>query len=135
GVLGTGLQVWCQGAAAPPSVAGLTFVGCQEPIACGGVAVFPADALVADDDGAVLIPRALLDAVVRAAVAPEKLDGWVMRGVERGAALPALYPPHEADAARDGALLAANGGEGGGVRPASLANSARHRAECVEICA
>ena len=26
GVLGTGLPVWCQGAAAPPSVAGLTFV-------------------------------------------------------------------------------------------------------------
>src|SRR5215218_2528259 len=27
GVLGTGLPVWCQGAAAPASVAGLTFVG------------------------------------------------------------------------------------------------------------
>src|SRR4051794_10165980 len=27
GVLGTGLPVWCRGAAAPPSVAGLTFVG------------------------------------------------------------------------------------------------------------
>ena len=26
GVLGTGLPVWCRGAAAPPSVAGLTFV-------------------------------------------------------------------------------------------------------------
>jgi len=32
GVLGTGLPVWCQGTAAPPSVAGLTFVGWQEPI-------------------------------------------------------------------------------------------------------
>ena len=41
GVLGTGLPVWCQGVAAPPSVAGLTFVGWQEPIGCGGVAVFP----------------------------------------------------------------------------------------------
>src|SRR5579859_7628360 len=39
GVLQTHLPVWCQGAAAPPSVAGLTFVGWQEPIACGGVAV------------------------------------------------------------------------------------------------
>src|SRR4030095_12692086 len=36
GVLGTGLPVWCQGAAAPPSVAGLTFVGWQQPIGCGG---------------------------------------------------------------------------------------------------
>ena len=37
GVLGTGMPVWCDGAAAPPSVAGLTFVGWGEPIGCGGV--------------------------------------------------------------------------------------------------
>jgi regulator of RNase E activity RraA len=42
--------------AAPPSVAGLTFVNWQEAIACGGVAVFPDDVIVVDDDGAVLIP-------------------------------------------------------------------------------
>jgi regulator of RNase E activity RraA len=41
GVRATGLPVWCQGAAAPPSVAGLTFVNWGEPIGCGGVAVFP----------------------------------------------------------------------------------------------
>ena len=35
GVLGTGLPVWCQGGAAPPSVAGLTFVAWQQPVACG----------------------------------------------------------------------------------------------------
>src|SRR6476620_5370637 len=43
GVLATGLPVWCQGFAAPPSVAGLTFVGWQEAVGCGGVAVFPND--------------------------------------------------------------------------------------------
>src|SRR5688500_10296941 len=52
GVLGTGLPVWCQGVAAPPSVAGLTFVNWQEPIGCGGVAVYPDDVVVADLDGA-----------------------------------------------------------------------------------
>lgn len=41
GVLATGMNVWCSGIAAPPSVAGLTFVGWQEPIGCGGVAVYP----------------------------------------------------------------------------------------------
>src|SRR6202022_2754672 len=40
GVLGTGMPVWCDGYAAPPSVAGLTFVGWGEPIGCGGVAIF-----------------------------------------------------------------------------------------------
>ena len=60
GVRGTGLPVWCQGAAAPPSVAGLTFVDWGEPVGCGGVAVFPGDVVVVDDDGAVLIPQALV---------------------------------------------------------------------------
>src|SRR6202049_249054 len=57
GVLATGLPVWCMGAAAPPSICGLTFVGWDQPIACGGVAVFPNDAIVVDRDGAVVIPH------------------------------------------------------------------------------
>src|SRR4029077_9401185 len=67
GVIGTGLPIWCQGAAAPASVAGLTFVNWQEPIGCGGVAVFPGDVIVADDDGAVVIPAALTAEVAAAA--------------------------------------------------------------------
>jgi hypothetical protein len=50
GVLASGLPIWCAGIAAPSSVNGLTFVGWQEPIGCGGVAVFPHDVIVADGD-------------------------------------------------------------------------------------
>ena len=100
GVLGTGLPVWCNGAAAPPSVAGLTFVGWQQPIGCGGVAVFPGDVVVVDDDGAVLIPANLLDDVVALAVEQERLEAWIMGEVERGAALPGLYPPNAENKAR-----------------------------------
>src|SRR6516164_3815458 len=71
GVLATKLPLWCAGFAAPPSVAGLTFVGWEEPIACGGVAIFPGDAIVADNDGAVVIPKALLHDVVGEAVEQE----------------------------------------------------------------
>jgi regulator of RNase E activity RraA len=95
GVLGTGLPVWAQGTAAPPSVAGLTFVGWQEPIDCGGVAVFPNDVVVVDQDGAVLIPAALLDDVIAAATEQEHLENWIMSEVEKGAQLPGLYPPNE----------------------------------------
>src|SRR6516165_7817314 len=49
GVLATKLPLWCAGFAAPPSVAGLTFVGWEEPITCGGVAIFPGDSIVADN--------------------------------------------------------------------------------------
>ena len=100
GVLATNLPVWCQGTAAPPSVAGLTFVNWQEPIGCGGVAVFPDDVVVADADGAVLIPAALLDEIVAAAPEQERLESWIMREVENGATLPGLYPPNAENKAR-----------------------------------
>ena len=107
GVLGTGLPVWCSGAAAPPSVAGLTFVDWQQPIACGGVAVFPGDVVVVDDDGAVLIPAALLDEILLLAPEQERLESWIMRQVEQGAALPGLYPPNAENKARYLAEMAA----------------------------
>lgn len=100
GVLGMGLPVWCRGAAAPPSVAGLTFVNWQEPIGCGGVAVYPDDVVVADDDGAVLIPAALLEEVVATAPEQERLETWIMQEVEQGAALLGLYPPNDETRAR-----------------------------------
>ena len=95
GVLKTDLAVWCQGAAAPPSVAGLTFVNWQEPIGCGGVAVYPDDLVVVDDDGAVLIPAALVEEVVRVAPEQERMETWIMDEVMNGAKLPGLYPPNE----------------------------------------
>ncbi|MEO9068813.1 MAG: ribonuclease activity regulator RraA, partial [Caldimonas sp.] len=105
GVLGTGLPVWCQGAAAPASVNGLTFVGWQETVGCGGVAVLPNDVIVADGDGAVVIPSALLDDVVAAAVEQERLEGWIMAEVDRGVSLPGLYPPDAATQARYAAFV------------------------------
>lgn len=95
GVRATGLPVWCQGAAAPPSVAGLTFVNWQEPIGCGGVAVFPDDLVVADEDGAVVIPQAFVKDVVDLAPEQERLEAWLMEEVTKGASLPGLYPPNE----------------------------------------
>ena len=100
GVIGTGLPVWCSGAAAPPSVAGLTFVNWQEPIGCGGVAVFPDDVIVVDDDGAVVIPAALLAEVVTEAIEQERLESWIMGEVEQGVPLPGLYPPNAETKAR-----------------------------------
>ncbi len=100
GVLGTDLPVWCMGVAAPPSVAGLTFVNWQEPIGCGGVAVFPDDVIVADEDGAVVIPNALLNEVMETAAEQEKLEAWIFDEVQAGASLPGLYPPNAESTSR-----------------------------------
>jgi regulator of RNase E activity RraA len=100
GVRQTGLAVWCQGIAAPPSVTGLTFVNWQEPIGCGGVAVFPDDIMVADGDGVVVIPAALVDHVLELAPEQEQLEGWIMQEVEKGTPLPGLYPANAETKAR-----------------------------------
>ena len=96
GVLATDLPVWCAGVAAPASVNGLTFVGWQEPIGCGGCAIFPGDIIVADDDGAVVIPQNLAQEIAADGAEHERYEAWVVKEVEKGVKLPGLYPPDEA---------------------------------------
>ena len=72
----------------------------QEPITCGGVAVFPDDVVVVDEDGAVLIPHKLVEEVVAAAAEQERMEAWIMAEVDKGAALPGLYPPNAENKAR-----------------------------------
>ena len=47
-----------------------------------------------------LIPSALLDEVVKSAVAQEQLENWIMGEVQKGAELPGLYPPNAENLAR-----------------------------------
>jgi regulator of RNase E activity RraA len=100
GVVSSGLPTWCAGVAAPASVNGLTFVGWQEPIGCGGVAVFPGDIIVADGDGAVCIPEAHVELVAKDGPEQELFEAWVVTEVEKGTKLPGLYPPNEENKAK-----------------------------------
>jgi regulator of RNase E activity RraA len=100
GVLATKLPVWCAGVAAPASVNGLTFVGWQEPIGCGGCAIFPGDVIVCDDDGAVVIPQNLVSFVAEEGAEHERMETWIVQEVEGGAKLPGLYPMNAETRAR-----------------------------------
>jgi regulator of RNase E activity RraA len=100
GVLASKLPTWCAGAAAPASVNGLTFVGWEEPIACGGCAIFPGDIIVCDDDGAVVIPKDLVAFVADEGAEHEQMETWIVGEVERGAKLPGLYPMNDEAKAR-----------------------------------
>ena len=78
----------------------MTFVNWDEPIGCGGVAVFPNDLILADADGAVVIPAAFVDEIAATGIEQERLEAWIMEQVDAGAALPGLYPPNAENQAR-----------------------------------
>jgi regulator of RNase E activity RraA len=92
GLLAAGLPIWTAGITAPPPVTGHLLAGLQEPICCGGVAVFPGDFVVADADGVIVVPAGLAEDVAARAVELETLDAWNLEQVKRGVALTALQP-------------------------------------------
>lgn len=95
GIRRTGLPVWCSGVSAPPSVAQLTFVDWQQPIGCGGVAIFPDDILIADQDGAVIVPKEMAQDILESSRETEALEEWILEQVNGGRRLPGLYPPND----------------------------------------
>ncbi|MFR9727771.1 hypothetical protein ACL03H_00985 [Saccharopolyspora sp. MS10] len=96
GVAAVGLPCYSAGSTANVSRAFLRVVEQDVPIGCGGTAVFPGDVVVGDDDGVVVIPRALADEVARAAAEQERLEEFIGEKVRAGASLSGVYPPSEA---------------------------------------
>ncbi|MEZ5649797.1 MAG: ribonuclease activity regulator RraA [Burkholderiaceae bacterium] len=92
---GLGVPVFCREIVVPTSFPTLMLVAVQEPVACGGVPVFPGDILVGDADGVVVIPAHLAGAVAEAGAALEDIEQWVHRRLRRGEPLDGLYPPNE----------------------------------------
>lgn len=87
-----GLPVFSQGA--HPSVLGRKHVPWEldVTIGCGGAAVQPGDIIVGDGDGVIVIPPALVEEVVDAALAQEDEDAWIAAQVEAGHPVDGLFP-------------------------------------------
>lgn len=62
-------------------------------IGCGNATVIPGDVIVGDDDGVVVIPRAMVEEVVDEALAKEHEDSWVFDRVAEGNPVDGLFPP------------------------------------------
>ena len=62
-------------------------------IACGGATVRPGDVIVADDDGALVIPPGLVPEVLEAAEEQEDEEAFIAEMVRRGESVRGLYPP------------------------------------------
>lgn len=67
------------------------------PIACGGVAVYPGDIVLGDDDGVMIIPRHLADALAEESQGMELFESFVLEEVQRGVPIIGLYPPTNPD--------------------------------------
>jgi len=90
-----GLPIWCAGASAPLNLAKHHAVDMNVPIACGGVAVYPGDIVVADVDGVVIVPREMAADVARDAAEQEQLEVFIATRIEEGRPLRGTYPPNE----------------------------------------
>lgn len=90
-----GLPMFCTGSAAPPSITKLLFAGWQEVIGCGGVAIRPDDIVVADEDGAVAVPRELAAEVARDGLEQERFERYAQMLVAKGSPVKGVYPPSD----------------------------------------
>lgn len=91
-VAATGLPVYTAGA--HPAVLGRRHVpwDADLAIACGGATVVPEDVIVGDGDGVIVIPPALVEEVVDAALAQEDEDAWIADQVRAGHPVDGLFP-------------------------------------------
>lgn len=92
--------VWSKHVAGPPGIAGLIYAAEQVPVACGGAAVMPGDIIVADEDGAIVVPQAIVGEVAAEAAEKELFEEWALAEVQGGAPIIGTYPPNEATLAR-----------------------------------
>jgi regulator of RNase E activity RraA len=64
----------------------------QIPIACAGVTVMPGDVIVGDEEGAVVIPAALVEEVAADAYQQELEEEWAFEVVAAGDTTTGVFP-------------------------------------------
>ena len=88
--------VYCAGGSAPLNLIHHHAIDLNVPIGCGGVAVYPGDIIVGDEEGVAVIPQHLADEVARDAAEQEVMEAFLLERIQAGAALPGTYPPNTA---------------------------------------
>jgi regulator of RNase E activity RraA len=63
------------------------------PIGCGDAPVFPGDVVVGDDDGVIIVPAEIADAIADEAVEVTAYEDFVIEQVRKGQKTLGLYPP------------------------------------------
>ena len=87
--------IYCAGGSAPLNLLYHHAIDQNVPIGCGGVAVYPGDVIVGDDEGVVVIPQHLAEEVAEACEEQEKMEAFILERVQNGAKLAGTYPPND----------------------------------------
>ena len=87
------LPIWTRGATPHYASQSELFPWAYDvPVAVGGVLALPGDIVVADDDGAVIVPRACADELVEKAQTHEDWEVFSRMRIAQGGALSKYYP-------------------------------------------
>jgi regulator of RNase E activity RraA len=87
--------IYCAGGSAPLNLLYHHAIDQNVPIGCGGVAVYPGDIIVGDDEGVVVIPQHVADEVAEQCEEQEKMEAFILERVQGGAKLAGTYPPND----------------------------------------
>jgi regulator of RNase E activity RraA len=88
-----GVPIWCTGATPHYASQSELFPWAYDvPVAVGGVLCLPGDVVVADDDGAVVVPKASADSIVDAARDHQEWEVFSRERLDEGARLSDYYP-------------------------------------------
>lgn len=104
-----GTPIWCRGLTPNyASQAGLYPWAYNVPIACSRVLVLPGDIMIADDDGAVIIPQQMAPLFAEQTLAVEDWEAFSREKLAQGGSIWKYYPlsdegraEYEAESARD----------------------------------
>ncbi|TCL00773.1 regulator of RNase E activity RraA [Shimia isoporae] len=84
---------------APTNLISHHAVAINDPIACGGVSVFPGDVIVGDGEGVVCIPAHLVEEITAECVDMTIFEDFVLEMVQDGVSTFGLYPPTDPETA------------------------------------
>lgn len=89
-----GLKVWCRnrhGSGAFNTLMGLDY---QQPVRAFGTTVIPGDYILADDDGAVVIPPGVAEEIANYGSETELKETFIRERVQEGVPVSEVYPPN-----------------------------------------
>ncbi|AFL51000.1 regulator of RNase E activity RraA [Sinorhizobium fredii] len=89
-----GFPTFCTGPAAPANLVAHHAADMNQPIACGGVAVYPGDIIFGDSEAVIVIPREYVNEIADEAIAIEEQEEFLKAEIESGKPTLGVYPPN-----------------------------------------